>query len=100
MPVGIFEDHADVGTALHAGSVEYDAAKRTYTVAGSGDNMWFASDAFQVVWKKVSGDVTLTADISFIGAGAEAHRKAILMIRQNLDADSPVRGRGPAWRWA
>jgi hypothetical protein len=88
-PLGIFEDHADVGTVLHAGSVEYDASKRTYTIAGSGENMWFAADAFQFVWKKVSGDVTLTADISFIGSGAEAHRKAVLMIRQSLDADSP-----------
>jgi hypothetical protein len=78
-----------VGTVLHAGSVEYDAAKRTYTIAGSGENMWFAADAFQFVWKKVSGDVTLTADISFVGTGAEGHRKAVLMIRQNLDADSP-----------
>jgi len=85
---GIFEDHVDVGTVLHAGSVEYDASKRTYTVAGSGENMWFAADAFQFVWKKVSGDVALTADISFIGSGGEAHRKAVLMIRQSLDADS------------
>jgi TolB protein len=87
--LGIFEGHSDVGSVLHAGSVEYDAAKRTYTVAGSGENMWFAADAFQFVWKKVSGDVTLTADISFIGSGGEAHRKAVLMVRQSLDADAP-----------
>src|ERR1700686_3804378 len=86
---GIFEGHSDVGTVLHAGSVAYDASKRTYTVAGSGENMWFAADAFQFAWKKVSGDVNLSADISFVGAGAEAHRKAVLMIRQSLDQDSP-----------
>ena len=39
-------------------------------------------------WKKVSGDVTLTADISFIGKGVNEHRKAVLMVRQSLDADS------------
>jgi hypothetical protein len=88
-PLGVFEDHTDVGTVLHAGSAEYDASKRTYTIAGSGENMWFAADAFQFIWKKVSGDITLTADISFIGSGGEAHRKAVLMIRQSLDADSP-----------
>ena len=87
-PLGIFEDHADVGTVLNAGSVEYDPAKRTYTVSGSGENMWFAADAFQFAWKKVSGDITLTADISFIGSNGEAHRKAVLTIRQSLDADS------------
>ena len=70
--LGIFEDHADVGTVLHPGSVEYDASKQSYTLTGSGENMWFATDAFQFVWKKVSGDVTLTADISF----PDYHRKS------------------------
>jgi hypothetical protein len=86
--VGIFEGHQDVGTVLHAGSTEYDAAHHTYTLAGSGENMWFKADAFQFVWKKVSGDVSLTATIDFIGKGVNEHRKAVLMIRQSLDADS------------
>jgi len=88
-PAGIFESHGDVGTVLHEGSVEYDAAKHSYTIAGSGENMWLAKDAFQFVWQKMSGDVTLTADISFLGKGVNEHRKAVLMIRQNLDAESP-----------
>jgi TolB protein len=87
-PVGIFEDHGDVGTVLHPGSVEYDAAQKTYTVSGSGLNMWLTDDAFQFVWKKVSGDFALTADISFLGSGGNEHRKAVLMFRQSLDADS------------
>lgn len=86
--LGIFENHSDVGTVLHPGSVDYDAAKQAYTIAGSGNNMWFSEDDFQFVWKKVSGDVTLTADVSFLGAGGNPHRKAVLMIRQSLDADS------------
>ncbi len=89
MPAGLFENHGDIGTVLHAGSVEYDAAKRSYTISGSGENMWFATDGFQFVWKKISGDMTLTADISFIGKGVNEHRKAVLMVRQSLDADSP-----------
>jgi Tol biopolymer transport system component len=87
-PVGLFEGHGDVGAVLHAGSVEYDTAKRNYTIAGSGENMWSAADEFQFVWKKVAGDVTLTADISFIGKGVNEHRKAVLMLRQSLVADS------------
>ena len=87
-PVGIFEDHADVGTVLHPGSVDYDPAKHAYTISGSGENMWFASDAFQFAWKKVSGDVTLTADIAFLTKTGNEHKKAVLMLRQSLDADS------------
>jgi TolB protein len=88
VPVGIFEDHADVGTVLHPGSVDYDPAKRSYTISGSGENMWFATDAFHFAWKKVSGDVTLTADIAFLTKTGNEHKKAVLMLRQSLDADS------------
>ena len=87
-PLGIFEAHTDVGTVLHPGSVDYDAAKKTYTISGSGENMWLAEDAFQFAWKKVSGDVTLTADISFLTTTGNEHKKAVLMLRQSLDADS------------
>jgi TolB protein len=85
---GIFEGHNDVGTVLHAGTVDYDASKQTYTIGGSGENMWLASDAFQFAWKKMSGDVNLTADISFLTTTGNEHKKAALMLRQSLDADS------------
>lgn len=87
-PVGIFEGHDDVGTVLHPGSVQYDASSKTYTISGSGENMWLAADAFQFAWKKMSGDVTLTADISFLNKSGNEHKKAALMLRQSLDADS------------
>jgi regulation of enolase protein 1 (concanavalin A-like superfamily) len=77
-----------VGTVLHPGSVAYDAATNSYTISGSGENMWFAADAFQFVWKKVSGDVTLAADISFLTKTGNEHKKAVLMLRQSLEADS------------
>jgi len=86
--VGIFEGHSDVGTILHSGSLDYDASKQTYTIGGSGENIWLASDAFQFAWKKISGDVTLTADISFLTTTGNEHKKAVLMLRQSLDADS------------
>ena len=50
--------------------------------------MWFTNDAFHFVWKKMSGDVTLAADVVFEGKGVDPHRKACLLVRQSLDADS------------
>jgi TolB protein len=87
-PLGIFEAHGDVGRILHQGAVEYDASKGTYTITGSGENMWSVADAFQFAWKKVSGDVTLTADISFATTSGNEHKKAVLIVRQSLDEDS------------
>jgi hypothetical protein len=77
-----------VGTVLHQGSVDYDAARKSYTISGSGENMWSTTDAFQFVWKKMSGDVSLTADINFLTKTGNEHKKAVLILRQNLDADS------------
>lgn len=86
--LGLFEKNADVGAVLHPGTTKYDLAEKTYTVSGSGENMWFAKDAFQFVWKKWDGDLTFAADIAFQGTGKDPHRKACLMVRQSLDADA------------
>jgi TolB protein len=86
--LGIFEGSGEVGTVLHPGSVAYDAAASKYTIAGSGENMWFNKDAFYFVWKKGSGDQVISADVAFLGEGKNPHRKAVVMIRQSLDADS------------
>ncbi len=88
--LGIFEADQDIGTVLHPGSVQYDPAGQTYTVSGSGDNMWFGEDDFHFVWKKITDphDLALTAEIEFVGQTGNEHRKAVLMIRQSLDANS------------
>ncbi len=88
-PVGIFENHGDVGTVLHPGSAKYDEAQHAYTISGSGNNMWMTEDDFQFVWKKMAGDVSIAADISILGKGGNPHKKGVLIIRQTLDADSP-----------
>src|SRR5215472_2266837 len=86
--VGIFENHQDVGAVLHSGSAGFDPGKQVYTLRGSGENMWSTHDAFQFAWKKVSGDVEIAADISFPNTAGNPHKKAVLMFRQSLDADS------------
>lgn len=89
-PIGVFDGHQDVGTVLHPGSTTYDSAKQSYTITGSGDNMWFGMDDFQFAWKKMSGDVAISADIAFVGDKGNPHRKAVLMIRQSLDGNAPA----------
>jgi TolB protein len=86
--LGLFEEQGDVGVVGKPGSVAYDAKAGTYTVTGGGENMWFATDAFHFVWKKASGDLSLAADVRFVGTGGNAHRKAALLIRQGLEPDA------------
>ena len=87
--VGIFENHQDVGAVVHSGSAVFDPGKQVYTLRGSGENMWSTHDAFQFAWKKMSGDVEIAADISFPNTSGNPHKKAVLIFRQSLDADSP-----------
>jgi hypothetical protein len=86
--IGLFSDQSDVGVTPRAGSAEYTDAPHEYRITGGGANIWASSDAFHYVWSKVTGDLTFTADVHFVGTGAVAHRKAALMIRQSLDSDS------------
>jgi TolB protein len=86
--VGIFEGHGDVGKVLHPGSVTFDAGKQAYVMRASGHNMWATDDAFHFVWKKVSGDASVAADIAWDNTGGNPHKKAVLIMRQSLDADS------------
>ena len=87
--LGIFTNEGSVGQTPPGGKVQYDAAKGEYRITGGGANMWGATDAFYFVWKKVSGDVSLSADIQWVGTSAAEHRKAVLIVRQSLDPGSP-----------
>lgn len=90
-PVGMFDAHADIGIIPAAGDAVHDAARKTYTITGGGNNMWAKVDAFHFAWKKMSGDVSFAADIQFHPnptGPSDPHRKACLIIRQSLDSDS------------
>jgi TolB protein len=86
--LGIFTNQGSVGQTPPGSTASYDASKQEYRITGGGANVWGTSDAFYFVWKKASGDITLTADVQWVGTSAAEHRKALLMIRQSLDPGS------------
>jgi hypothetical protein len=87
--LGVFTNEGRVGQTPPGCKAQYDAAKGEYRITGGGANMWAATDAFYFVWKKASGDLTLSADIQWVGTSAAEHRKAVLIVRQSLDPSSP-----------
>jgi hypothetical protein len=87
-PIGIFNGQSDVGGALVAGSSSYNPATKQYTINSAGYNIWYTRDEFRYLWKKMSGDVSLAADVSFPDSNGYSDRKAIVIIRQSLDDDS------------
>ena len=87
-PIGIFQGQSDIGSAVVAGNASYDSAARRYTIQAAGYNVWYTRDEFRYLWKKMSGDVSLAADISFPDPNGYGDRKAVLVIRQDLEDDS------------
>jgi TolB protein len=89
-PIGIFDNQKDVGYVKIAGSSVYDAATQSYTIKGSGANIWFNEDQFHFTYKKISGDFILTGDFAFTGdtVGAIGHRKIGWMVRESAEADA------------
>jgi TolB protein len=86
--LGVFDSSDDIGAPPRAGALEHASASGTYRVTGGGANIWGSKDAFHFAYKRVTGDVSLEAELEFIGAGVEPHRKAVLMVRQDLTAGS------------
>jgi hypothetical protein len=87
-PIGIFQGQSDVGAAVVPGSASYNASTKQYTITSAGYNIWYSRDEFRYLWTKMSGDVSLAADVTFPDSKGFDDRKAVLVIRQNLDDDS------------
>jgi hypothetical protein len=87
-PIGVFTGQSDIGSAVVAGSASYDSVVGRYTINSAGYNIWYTRDEFRYLWKKISGDVSLAATIVFPNAGGYGDRKAVLVIRQDLDDGS------------
>ncbi|MDB5263999.1 MAG: hypothetical protein JWQ14_3282 [Adhaeribacter sp.] len=83
--IGIFQNHADIGSPKKAGGAQYDATTQTYQIKGGGSNIWFNRDEFHYLYNKIAGDFILTANFEFVGQKGDPHRKIGWMIRESVD---------------
>ena len=80
--------HQDIGAAKRPGSASY--AGGTFTMAGSGTDIWGASDGFGYVYQPLSGDGQIVARVAS-QSNTNSWAKAGVMIRETL---------GPSARYA
>src|SRR5207302_1496342 len=73
----------DVGNVGFAGSATFDGVG-TYTVNGSGSDIWDVADSFQFVYKPLSGDGSIEARVVSEQA-TDFWAKAGVMIRESTD---------------
>jgi regulation of enolase protein 1 (concanavalin A-like superfamily) len=71
----------DVGTVGIAGSV--DTGTNTYTVRGSGDDVWGSADAFRFLYRTLNGDCVVETQVTSL-TNTHPWAKAGVMIRESL----------------
>lgn len=88
--IGVFDAFSDIGNPGFPGEVIYNDTNQMYKITGSGTNIWFGSDSFSYLWKKMDGDFIVQTNIKFIGKGLEPHRKTGIMIRSSNAANAAM----------
>ncbi|MCV9386341.1 SMP-30/gluconolactonase/LRE family protein [Reichenbachiella ulvae] len=86
--LGIFDNHLDIGSSKNEGFAFYDASNQTYTLGGSGVNVWGTNDQFHYLWTTIQGDFILRAEVEFHGQGVDPHRKAGWMVKNDLESNT------------
>jgi hypothetical protein len=84
---GRFAAGTDIGGVGAAGGDAYDPTSDTYTVRGSGSDIWGTADEFHYVWTQWAGDFEITARVDAV-QDVSAWTKAGIMIRTNLNPGS------------
>ncbi len=83
-PLGAWSD-ADIGSISVAGGSAWSGG--SFTLLGSGADIWGTNDSFHFVYQATSGDGTLTARVTSQTA-ADVWSKAGVMIRESTAANS------------
>src|SRR5687768_4021805 len=87
-PIGIFQNHIDVGNPKVKGAISYDKDIQSYNIKGGGYNIWFNRDEFHYAYNKVKGDFIVTANVKLLGSGKDLHRKIGWMVRASEQEDA------------
>ncbi len=88
-PIGIFDNHADIGAVSAPGEATYNPDQKEYEIKGSGSDIWGNSDEFHFVYKELSGNFRLRGTMLVYNEdGTSDWAKAVLMIRNTLDTNS------------
>ncbi len=75
----------DIGTVGLAGSAS--VANGTFTINGSGDDVWNSEDAFRFVYVTKSGDFSIVTRVASVQY-SDPWAKAGVMVRESLDANA------------
>jgi hypothetical protein len=96
----------DVGAVAATGSASYNPTNSTFTIAGSGADIWGTADEFRYVYQSASGDCSMVARVASL-TNPNSWAKAGVMIRESTAANAasawicvtPTLANGVAFQW-
>ena len=88
MPIGVFEGQSDIGGAVVPGSASYDAGTKQYTINSAGYNIWYIARRVPLSLEEDVRRRFPRGRRHVPGPEGYGDRKAVLVIRQDLDDDS------------
>lgn len=86
--IGIFSQSSDVGTPVKKGGANFDNTDQSYTLTAGGSNIKNSAEDFHYLYKKISGDFILTADIKSNAQFSLIAKEFGWMIRSSLTNNS------------
>ena len=88
-PIGIFDNHMDIGNVGGEGDATLNADTGEYQVIGSGADIWGSADEFHFAYSEINGAFRLRATVYVEGIdSSNGWMKAALMCRDSLAADA------------
>ncbi len=100
--IGLFTGTSGIGDVKIAGAAAFDDDKQVFTISGAGSGTGGQKDELQYVYRKLTGNFILRANMKFQGVEGAPEKKIGWMIRHSLEANSPaalatVQGDGKAF---
>jgi hypothetical protein len=77
----------NIGSVGVSGGYSYDSGTASYSVRGSGADIWGTSDSFHFVYQAVSGDCEIVARVASVQP-TDPWAKAGVMIRESANANA------------
>jgi hypothetical protein len=95
---------SDIGNVGFSGSSAYQQSDGTFTILGSGHDIWDLNDAFHYVYTELKGDGQIIARVTAV-QDTSGWAKAGVMMRESLAVDAKYAdmvmtpGAGVSYQW-
>lgn len=86
--IGVVDSFSDIGSPYIPGEAVSTHTIQKYNIKASVFDIWFDTNSFSFLLKKMQGDFIIRSKIKLLGEGHEPYRKTGVKIRSSNDSNS------------